>query len=267
MGGRKMERALKVTNADFSTNACAHVAIIVDDYSCTDVTLSQSTVSLTMGGTATLTATLTPANTRDTLTWESNSPSVTVANGVITAVGAGTATITARCGSAMATCTVTVDASISTGDYVRKDGYIFYDFTSSKDIVHLDPNSMYGIVYDGTNDLSGYKAFSDYASSYDFVDGAFPIPIPAGTSKIKVASVTGTNGAIIAQFNSQIGCDYFAEVPTRQGAKCLAYTSNPVAYTNGYAVFDIVSGADSFVVGYRFTASGGTLSVGNIVFE
>jgi len=262
-----MERAIRVTGADFSTNACAHVAIIVDDYSCTDVTLSQSSVSLTMGGTTTLTATLTPANTRDTLTWESNSPSVTVSNGVITAVGAGTATITARCGSAMATCTVTVEASISTGDYVRKDGYIFYDFTSSKDIVHLNANAMYSMVYDGTNELSGFKAFSDKTETYDFVDGAFPIPIPAGASKIKVASVAGTGSALVAQFNSQVGCSYFESVPERRGAKCLAYTSNPVVYTDGYAVFDVAEGADSFTVCYRLSTSGGTLDTGIIVFE
>ena len=61
--------------------------------------------------TVTLTATVSPANTTDTVTWSSNDSSVATvdAYGVVTGVSQGTATITAKAGDKTASCTVTVD--------------------------------------------------------------------------------------------------------------------------------------------------------------
>ena len=76
------------------------------------VALSETTLALTEGGSATLTATATPENTTDKLVWTSSNEAVaTVDNGTVTAVAAGTATITAICGSARAECAVTVSAA------------------------------------------------------------------------------------------------------------------------------------------------------------
>ena len=76
------------------------------------VALSKTTLALTEGGSATLTATATPENTTDKLAWTSSDNEVaTVNNGIVTAVAAGTATITAICGSVKAECTVTVSAA------------------------------------------------------------------------------------------------------------------------------------------------------------
>ena len=76
------------------------------------VALSETTLALTEGGSATLTATATPENTTDKLSWTSSNDAVaTVDNGTVTAVAAGTATITAICGSARAECAVTVSAA------------------------------------------------------------------------------------------------------------------------------------------------------------
>ncbi|MDR2718654.1 MAG: SUMF1/EgtB/PvdO family nonheme iron enzyme [Treponema sp.] len=78
----------------------------------TGVTLNKTTASLTVGGTETLTATVTPTNaTNKTVTWSTSTPAVaTVSNGVVTAVAAGTATITVTTvdGGKTATCAVTV---------------------------------------------------------------------------------------------------------------------------------------------------------------
>lgn len=78
----------------------------------TGVTLDKTTLNLMMGETAVLTAAAQPENTTDTLTWTTGNEAVaTVADGVVTAVGAGSTVITAACGSVKAECAVTVTAS------------------------------------------------------------------------------------------------------------------------------------------------------------
>lgn len=80
--------------------------------SVTSVKLDQTSLSLTVGGTGTLNATVQPDNaTNKAVTWSSSNETVaTVENGVITAVGAGTAdiTVTTQDGQKTAVCAVTV---------------------------------------------------------------------------------------------------------------------------------------------------------------
>lgn len=75
----------------------------------TNITLDKSTMELYTGGTGTLTATVTPADTTDTIEWSTDNATVaTVVNGTVNAVAPGTATITVKAGDYTATCTVTV---------------------------------------------------------------------------------------------------------------------------------------------------------------
>ena len=76
----------------------------------TGVTLDKTSLSLTVGKTATLKATVKPDDATDkTVTWTSSDTAVaTVSNGTVTAVSAGAATITAKAGDIEANCTVTV---------------------------------------------------------------------------------------------------------------------------------------------------------------
>ena len=79
----------------------------------TGVTLDKTSLTLTEGESAQLTATVMPENaTNKAVTWESSNTDVATvdADGTVTAVNAGTATITATAGEAEATCTVTVEA-------------------------------------------------------------------------------------------------------------------------------------------------------------
>ena len=79
----------------------------------TAVTLSGESLNLEVGGTANLTATVTPENSTDTLVW-SVSPSgiVSISGGSVSALAAGNATITATAGSASATCAVVVTKAV-----------------------------------------------------------------------------------------------------------------------------------------------------------
>lgn len=77
---------------------------------CTNITLNKTTLSFTTGDAQTLTATLTPTDTTDTVVWSVNPTGVcTVEDGVVTAIKNGTCVITATCGTQKATCNVTVN--------------------------------------------------------------------------------------------------------------------------------------------------------------
>lgn len=76
----------------------------------TALTLSKTSITLNVGGSETLTATVTPDNATDKkVNWTSSNTSVAkVVNGVVTAVAPGEATITATAGGKSATCKVTI---------------------------------------------------------------------------------------------------------------------------------------------------------------
>ena len=88
-------------------------------YKVTEVKLDKDSLSLEVGGTATLTATIMPDNTTDqNVTWSSDTsgivtiaPSTDTKTATITATGTGTTTIKATVGGKSAECTVTVNAA------------------------------------------------------------------------------------------------------------------------------------------------------------
>ena len=91
--------------------ATASCIITVSPIESNEVVLNYSALSLKVGGSQQLTATIYPENTTDrNLTWTSSTPNIaTVNNGLVTAVSVGTATITVTNGIHSATCAVTVD--------------------------------------------------------------------------------------------------------------------------------------------------------------
>jgi uncharacterized protein YjdB len=78
----------------------------------TKVTLNTTSLTLTAGESATLTATVTPGDaTNKTIKWSSSNPNVAaVSGGKVTAVSAGESVITAEAGNQKATCKVNVKA-------------------------------------------------------------------------------------------------------------------------------------------------------------
>lgn len=84
----------------------------------TGITLSETSIVMNIGGSRTLTATVSPSNATDkTVTWSSSRASVASvsSSGEVTALSAGTATITARAGGKTATCAVTVKIQSGVG--------------------------------------------------------------------------------------------------------------------------------------------------------
>ena len=123
----------------------------------TSVTLSSTELTLAVGETATLTATVGPEDATDkTVTWSVNSEAVTVDNGTVTAVKAGEATITAACGGKSASCKVTVKAApTETEMEIKTPG----DLVSFADKVKAGNTTLKGIL----------KADIDMTKVTDFV--------------------------------------------------------------------------------------------------
>ena len=91
------------------------------------ITLDKTTLEITQDETATLTATVLPANADDpSVTWSTSDPAIaTVVDGVVTGVAPGEAVITAKAGDKTATCTVTVKTKPgSTGENMEDPGDI-----------------------------------------------------------------------------------------------------------------------------------------------
>lgn len=80
------------------------------------ISFQQTSLSVAVGSTATLTVVTTPSNAKKNLTWTSSNASVaTVSNGVVTGVSAGTATITATDKDTGKSATATVTVKTLTG--------------------------------------------------------------------------------------------------------------------------------------------------------
>ncbi|MGN0814561.1 MAG: Ig domain-containing protein [Candidatus Coproplasma sp.] len=98
------------SNSD--SNKSETYTVTVNSVAVTGVSLDKTSLSLTVGNTGELTATIAPANaTNKAVTWTSSNESVaTVSNGVVTALKAGvtTITVTTSGGNYTASCSVTV---------------------------------------------------------------------------------------------------------------------------------------------------------------
>ena len=100
----------------------AQIDKLVSAIACTNITLNNATLSFTTSDTQTLTATVTPTNTTDTVVWSVNPTGIcTVNNGVVTPTSNGQCTITATCGTKTATCNVTVDLPSVACDEITLD--------------------------------------------------------------------------------------------------------------------------------------------------
>ena len=106
---------LILVNKEHFTNKRAVVTVTAAPKPATGISLNKSELTLTAGNSDTsLTATVTPSDSTDTVVWSTNKPAVATvdsATGKVTAVAPGEAIITAKAGTKTATCTVKVQAA------------------------------------------------------------------------------------------------------------------------------------------------------------
>lgn len=92
-----------------TVKATCTATVIAGGVAATSVALNKDAATISMVQSETLTATVLPENTTDSLSWSSSNPEVaTVADGVVTPLKAGTTTITATAGNFQDECVITV---------------------------------------------------------------------------------------------------------------------------------------------------------------
>ncbi|MFR0556730.1 Ig-like domain-containing protein, partial [Pseudoscardovia radai] len=155
----------------------------------TSVTLNQSALTLTEGGSATLTATVAPSNATDkTITWSSSDSSVaTVSGGVVTAVKAGTATIAATASNGKsASATVTVKAK--TPERIDVTGVTIS--TDSLELVEGQNGTLTASVAP-SNATDKTITWESSDPSVATVNGGVVTAVKAGTATITATSSNG----------------------------------------------------------------------------
>ena len=152
--------------------------------------LSQNELTLTVGDTATLTATVGPENATDkTVTWSVDGDAVTVNNGTVTAVKAGTAIVKATSGSATASCKVTVnEAVVETEMEIRTPE----DLTAFAAKVSAGKTTLKGILM-ANIDMTGVTDFVGIGTEANPYAGEFVGNDHTVTVDMHVSGTFGTN--------------------------------------------------------------------------
>ena len=145
----------------------------------TGISLNKSELTLTVGNSDTsLTATVTPSDSTDTVVWSTDKPAVATvdpATGKVTAVAPGEAIITARAGTQTATCTVKVNCAHSCTPFPEKasnctekgwDAYKKCDLCG--ELFDMSDNPLTEIPY---RDLNDDHDFDTTAWGYKEADG------------------------------------------------------------------------------------------------
>lgn len=126
------------------------------------IALDQTSLTLLVGDTSTLTVTVLPEDATDkTVTWKSNNTNVaTVENGVVKAVRVGRATITATAGNVSTTCSVLIVNDSAEGVSAKYHGG---NYETVDEMVQPGGNLIFGVL--------NYSSETIYVISVQWVDG------------------------------------------------------------------------------------------------
>lgn len=243
------------------------------------VTLNNTTLTLTVDETATLTATVAPENaTNKDVTWKSENEQIaTVNGGVVTAVGTGSTKITATADGVKATCTVTVNkakptvtgvviSGVQDNGLVEKNGNLTMSAT-----VNMSDNTTNNSVK-WSYDNNGVATIDENSGVVTFVGtGSVTFTAKAVADESKTASVTinvyevtvaenttlteGTSTTLTAGVNGITGTPTFAWSFTGTPLDGLTLTN---ANTNTVSIQGVKAG--TYNVKVDITVNGQTVS-------
>ena len=246
-----MSKALVIKGASFFANRIEQIDIS-DPIECTGISISRDAVTFTsIGATANLSATVTPADTTEAITWASSDTDVaTVDDGVVTCTGIGTATITVSCGTQSAECEVTatsVHNANSEYNALSKNELSSTNLGTGKDYVSYYTQSRARIYGDDTAVENGWQLFMVNGSS-SLYNQYFPIIIPDNTETITIDFPTGFSLCYYVFCDALSRETYNASYVS---VKALTNIINSGA-SNGRAVISIPSDISAQKLGFAF---------------
>ena len=241
------EDGYKLVDGDSENCKCEAVNVSVSS-----VKLNKSSVSLTVGGSTTITATVNPSNAKDkTVTWKSSNEKVaTVKNGKITAVGAGTATITATAGGKSATVKVTVIS--------KEQESLTKALDSIKAKTLSKGNTSINYTYSGCTITNTGNVVSSGNKESTVVEGGM----------VKTLYRTSNKGTISSTY--KVECGSLSETKTvKHTITASTYTYTAETNSATYTVLLKVSGATDYTlssskasnIAYKASAGGATTSL------
>lgn len=194
----------------------------------TEISISQSSISISGVATSQLTAVTVPAG--GVVTWTSSNPSVATVsnNGLVTSVGNGTAKITASCGDKKAVCNVTVSDIVQT-----------YSITNSLSNCSNSNNAtsiISGSSYTGTVTAnSGY-----YADDTDITVTMGGVDITNSCLSNGVISISAVTGNVVISATA-----IHALYPMKNGVHTFSNGTTCTVTNHSHVVMNISNGTDA----------------------
>lgn len=180
-------------------SATCRVTVTSATIEVSSITLNTNSLSLTVGNSSTLTATVLPADATDkTVTWESNDTGVATvsSSGVVTAVSVGTCTVTAKAGGKTASCAVSVTSGGGGGG-------------TTVNSISVDPTS-YTLPVGGTTTITATVDPGDAAVTWTSSDESVAMVSQAG---YVIAIKEGTTDIIATAGDKSATCKLRVIIP------------------------------------------------------
>lgn len=242
-----MAKTIVIKGANYSDNKLDTVSW-GEGVPCTAIELNKSSTEIKCGNTETLTATPTPSNTTDSISWASSDESVaTVSNGVVTAVGLGNATITVTCGSQSDTCDVTAIADINTENAVKLAEYRIAKIplsTGANGFSSLSSSDIRGSIFSSTGTYPIQKT-----TVGDYTPKAYKLP--NNTTHIKITVPSGVTIDRIAWYNSGYTKDWDGVTVTSEIGLTDSFSMTGNVMQMAIPSFDTYPEIDSLIVSFR----------------
>ncbi len=196
----------------------------------TDVELSATSLTLCLGESATLNATIIPENSIETtVTWiVADGRIASVNNGTVTALAIGTTTITANVGTASANCTVTVSPiSVSSITLSETEAELIIGETLQLSAtVKPDDATDKSVVWESSND--GVATVSEDGMVTAVSGGSATIRCSAGEVSASCAiTVLGSKRPVVGDFYYSDGTWASAYIPAKEPIGVIFWVGDP----------------------------------------
>ena len=228
---------INVTTADGSKTATCYLTVQKKPVPVTGVSLNNTSLSMAVGDTKTLVATVSPSNATDkTVTWSSNNTSVLTvsSSGTITAKAVGTATITVTTSnlSIKANCSVSVVPVSVTGISLNKYSLSMYENDTETLIATITPSNATDKTITWYSDNTVVASVNSYGQ------------VQAKAAGTAIISATTADGKKTASCSVTVTADPYGAVDLGLSVKWSSfnYGASSITAVGGYYLWGDPSG-------------------------